>query len=65
VEFCCRGLLFLFQQENGLFANERLQRSRAEGELASFDRIHIRRLHFLRPDGTLDDPDIGSLPGRR
>jgi hypothetical protein len=31
----------------------------ATGELASFDRIHIRRLHFLKPDGTLDEPESG------
>ena len=28
---------------------------KAEGVLAEFDRIHIRRLNFLKPDGSLDD----------
>jgi hypothetical protein len=34
----------------------------AEGELATFDRIHVRRLHFMRPDGTIGEPDSGWLP---
>lgn len=35
----------------------------AEGEFATFDRIHIRKLHFIRPDGTIAEPDAGWLPG--
>jgi hypothetical protein len=35
---------------------------KAEGEFASYDRIYIRRLHFLRPDGTINEPDLGWLP---
>jgi hypothetical protein len=34
----------------------------AEGELAGFDRIHIRRIYFLNPDGTINEPDVGWLP---
>jgi len=34
----------------------------AEGEFASFDRIHVRRLHFLQPDGSITEPDQGWLP---
>jgi hypothetical protein len=34
----------------------------AGGEFATFDRIHIRRLHFIQPDGTIDEPDSGWLP---
>lgn len=37
---------------------------RAEGELALFDRIHIRRLNFIQPDGTIREPDEGWLPDR-
>lgn len=29
----------------------------AKGEFASFDRIHIRRIHFIQPDGTINNPD--------
>jgi hypothetical protein len=36
---------------------------KGEGEFASFDRIHIRRIHFLRPDGSIDEPNQGWLPG--
>jgi len=35
---------------------------KAEGEFASFDRIHVRRIHFLDTDGTINEPDIGWLP---
>jgi hypothetical protein len=34
----------------------------AEGELAGLDRIHIRRIYFLNPDGTIKEPDSGWLP---
>jgi hypothetical protein len=34
----------------------------AEGELAGLDRIYIRRIHFLNPDGTINEPDTGWLP---
>jgi hypothetical protein len=37
-------------------------KGKAEGELAGFDRIHIRRLYFLTPDGTIKEPDTGWLP---
>jgi hypothetical protein len=32
------------------------------GEFASFDQIRIRRIHFLKSDGTIDDPVSGWLP---
>jgi hypothetical protein len=35
---------------------------KAEGEFATFDRIHIRKLHFIQPDGTIAEPDTGWLP---
>ena len=35
---------------------------KAEGEFASFDRIHIRKLHFIQPDGTIAESDTGWLP---
>jgi len=35
---------------------------KAEGDLASFDRIHIRRVHYVKKDGTLEEPDTGWLP---
>jgi hypothetical protein len=35
---------------------------KAEGEFATFDRIHIRKLHFIQPDGTVADPESGWLP---
>lgn len=34
----------------------------AEGEFAKFDRVHIRRLQFIQPDGSIDEPDKGWLP---
>jgi len=34
----------------------------AEGEFAGFDRIHVRRLTFLQPDGSISEPDQGWLP---
>jgi hypothetical protein len=34
----------------------------AEGELAGLDRIYIRRIYFLNPDGTLKETDRGWLP---
>jgi len=34
----------------------------AKGEFATFDRIHIRQLHFIQPDGTVADPESGWLP---
>lgn len=30
---------------------------KAEGELSTFDRIHIRRIHFIQADGTISNPD--------
>jgi hypothetical protein len=38
------------------------QECKAEGEFATFDRIHIRKLHFIQPDGTIAEPDSGWLP---
>jgi hypothetical protein len=35
---------------------------KAEGEFATFDRIHIRKLHFIQPDGTIAESDSGWLP---
>lgn len=35
---------------------------KAEGEFASFDRIHLRKLHFIQPDGSIQEPDRGWLP---
>jgi hypothetical protein len=35
---------------------------RADGEFSSFDRIHIRKLSFIRPDGSINDPVSGWLP---
>lgn len=34
----------------------------ALGDLGSFDRIHIRRLHYLQEDGSIAQPNIGWLP---
>jgi hypothetical protein len=34
---------------------------KAEGEFASFDRIHVRRLDFINPDGTVNDPYRGMV----
>jgi hypothetical protein len=34
------------------------------GEFASFDQVRVRRLHFLKSDGTIEDQDGGWLPGR-
>jgi hypothetical protein len=34
----------------------------AEGEFTTFDRIHIRKLHFIQPDGTIREPETGWLP---
>ena len=31
---------------------------KAEGEFATFDRIHIRKLHFIQPDGTIAKPEL-------
>lgn len=32
------------------------------GEFGAFDRIHIRRLHYLRDDGSIAEPNTGWLP---
>jgi hypothetical protein len=34
----------------------------ALGDLAAFDRIHIRRLHYLQEDGSIAHPIAGWLP---
>lgn len=34
----------------------------AAGEFAKFDRVHIRRLHFIRPDGSIEDLESDWLP---
>jgi hypothetical protein len=34
----------------------------SSGDLAEFDQIYLRPLSFIRPDGTIDDPDAGWLP---
>jgi hypothetical protein len=66
---CSGGPAVLIKQINGLlrwFPVGLIYKGpdgKAEGEFAFFDRIHIRRLHFLRSDGTIDEPDIGWLPG--
>jgi hypothetical protein len=36
----------------------------SEGETSQFDIIRIRRIHFIRPNGSLDKPDQGWLPPR-
>jgi hypothetical protein len=36
----------------------------SEGETSQFDLIRIRRIHFIREDGTLNKPDQGWLPPR-
>jgi hypothetical protein len=65
---CSGGPVILFKTVNGLlrwFPVGLIYKGpdgKAEGELASFDRIHIRRLHFIRPDGSIDEPDQGWLP---
>jgi hypothetical protein len=35
---------------------------KGQGEFATFDQIHVRRLHFIRPDGTISEPTRGWLP---
>jgi hypothetical protein len=35
---------------------------KAEGKFATFDRIHIRKIHLIQPDGTIADPESGWLP---
>jgi hypothetical protein len=37
-------------------------KEKAQGEFATFDRIHIRKLHFIQSDGTIAEPDTGWLP---
>lgn len=65
---CSGGPVFLIKQVNGLlrwFPVGLIYKGpgeKAEGEFASFDRIHVRRLHYLKPDGTINDPDAGWLP---
>jgi hypothetical protein len=34
----------------------------AEGEFATFDRVHVRRLHFIGPDGSIEELETGWLP---
>lgn len=35
---------------------------KAEGEFATFDRIHVRKIHFIQPDGSIQEPHVGWLP---
>jgi hypothetical protein len=35
---------------------------KAKGEFASFDRIYVRKLHFIERDGRIVEPDSGWLP---
>jgi hypothetical protein len=65
---CSGGPVVLVKQINGLlrwFPVGLIYKGpdgKAEGEFASYDRIHIRRIHFLKADGTINDPDVGWLP---
>jgi hypothetical protein len=34
----------------------------AQGDFASFDRIYLRKLHFIERDGSIVEPDTGWLP---
>ena len=34
----------------------------AQGEFASFDRIYVRKLHFIKQDGYIVEPESGWLP---
>jgi hypothetical protein len=34
----------------------------ARGDAETFDTIKVQRIHFLRPDGTIDRPQAGWLP---
>lgn len=65
---CSGGPAILVKEVNGLmrlFPAGLIYRGpsgAAEGEMGTFDTIHIRRLHFIHPDGSIDDPDKGWLP---
>jgi hypothetical protein len=65
---CSGGPVILVKQVNGLvrwFPVGLIYKGpngKAEGELASFDRIHTRRLHFLQPNGSINEPNTGWLP---
>jgi hypothetical protein len=65
---CSGGPAFLVKTVNGLvrwFPVGLIYKGadgKAQGEFASFDRIHIRRLSFLQPDGTIGGHETGWLP---
>ena len=68
---CSGGPCFLVKTVNGLlrwfpvgliYRGPRKEEGVDAGEFASFDQIRIRRLCFLKSDGTIDDPERGWLP---
>jgi hypothetical protein len=68
---CSGGPCFLVKTVKGLlrwfpvgliYRGPRKEPGVDAGEFASFDQIRIRRLHFLKSDGAIEDPDSGWLP---
>jgi hypothetical protein len=66
---CSGGPVFLIKMVRGLFRwfpvaliYKGPVGKPAEGELAGLDRIFTRRIHFLNPDGTINEPGDGWLP---
>jgi hypothetical protein len=65
---CSGGLAVLVKLVNGLIRCipagfiYKGPSGKAEGEFARFDRIHIRKLHFIQANGTIAEPDRGWLP---
>ncbi len=56
-----KGLLF-WSPVGLIYRGPRKEEGVDAGEFASFDQIRIRRLRFLKSDGTIDDQDGGWLP---
>ena len=65
---CSGGLAVLIRKINGLIRWSPVAviykgpAGLSEGDLGEFDLIYLRPLSFIRPDGTVDDPDLGWLP---
>ncbi|MGL9620951.1 hypothetical protein QRQ56_23330 [Bradyrhizobium sp. U531] len=65
---CSGGPAILLKDVNGLLRTFPVglifkgSNGKAEGAFADFDRIHVRKLHFIQPDGKLAEPDSGWLP---